>query len=250
VHSKNVRSSLRKLFDKLKLQHKGAPAGSSSTVLASIETDEDEAAEDSDEKTSPKKPVTKKAATPKKGVEADDDEAAEESDEKKSPKKAATKSVTKKGTVTKKTATPKKGVGKTTAPKKAGAGGPKTPAKAKGKKGKVEPEADAEGEDEATKNESGDEKMKEADEDGKLPQSLTSINERPLPVAAEGSGMLVTTSGQVFSYTPRDVEVAKSHEVTLIDYLIWKAENNYDFYLDRNQNNSASQDAAEVSDKV
>jgi hypothetical protein len=208
---KNARQSLRNIFKKLQTQH-NSTAGSSSGPTA-------------------------EAATP----EADENEADEESDEKKSPKKT----ITKRGTATKKPATPKKTVGKNTTPKKAAAKAP-AKSKAKGKKAKAESEGE---EDAAAKTESSDEKMKDGGEDGKLPQSPSSTSEVPHPVIPEAP-LTVVINGEIVVYTPRDIEVAESHEVSLVDYLIWKSTNDYDFYLNADQNTSASQGALEISDKV
>jgi hypothetical protein len=91
--------------------------------------------------------------------------------------------------------------------------------------------------------------MKNQDEDGKLPQSLSSVNEMPPPATYE-IALSVATNGEVMAYTPRDVEVAKSHQVSLVEYLIWKSTNNYDFYLNEDQSASACQGAFEISSKV
>lgn len=224
-YAKNVKSSCRKLFEKLRKAHNAVAASGSGAAG--------------------------KSGTP----EADDSEAGEEAEEESSKKPAPTKKAT--AATAKKGAT-KKTVGKTVTPKKASAGGPKTAAtKGKGAKGK---NAETNNEDEGewvakeddvvpAKSDSEDEKMKEDGEDGKLPQSLTSNTELPLPVTTEAP-LSVVINGEAVIYTPRDVEVANSHEVTLVDYLIWKSENNYDFYLNADQNASASQGAVEVSDKV
>jgi len=225
-YAKNVKSSCRKLFKKLRKAHSAAAASGSGAAGKSgtPEADDSEVSEQQVEEESSKKPVPTKKAT----------------------------AVTAKKGATKKT------VGKTVTPKKASAGGPKTPAtKGKGAKGKkVETNNEDEGELVAkeddvvsAKSDPEDEQMNEDGEDGKLPQSLTSNTAFPLPVMTEAPLSMVI-NGEAVVYTPRDIEVANSHEVTLVDYLIWKSENNYDFYLNVDQNASASQSGVEVSDKV
>ena len=224
-YAKNVKSSCRKLFKKLRKAHSAAAASGSGAagMSGTPEADDSEASEQQVEEESSKQPV---------------------------PTKKATAATAKKGAT-------KKTVGKTVTPKKASAGGPKTPAKGKGAKGKkVETNNEDEGELVAkeddvvsAKSDPEDEQMNEDGEDGKLPQSLTSNTALPLPVMTEAP-LSVVINGEAVVYTPRDIEVANSHEVTLVDYLIWKSENNYNFYLNVDQKASASQSGVEVSDKV
>jgi hypothetical protein len=249
-HAKNVKSALKNLIEKLKKQQNAATAASTSASgkndkAATTEADDDneESGEESPKKKSPvKKPVTsKKAKLSEEVVE----EVSEEEDLDK-------KVVVKKGPAAKKGTAVKKGVGKATAPKKASAGGPKSTAKGKGKKaGKTEEaedeaddvEAEVEGgEDDAAKGEDEDDiKMKEAN--GKLHESLPIAptpsqgdpqENRIVPAGPVMTGppLYITIEGEEYTYTPYDVYVAQSHEITLEHYLTWKKSNDYSFYID------------------
>jgi hypothetical protein len=217
-HAKNVKAAVNKLFERLKKQHNMATAAASS-----------DAAE--------------KATTP----EADDDDETVEESPKKSP--------VKKVTAAKKVTTPKKGVGKTTAPKKASVGGPKTPVKGKGKKAakteEVEEEAEAEGDAEAddnadAKSEDADKVMEDIEEAaGKSTQSPPADNELPVDipttvaspealaaaVADPAKPMFhILIQGYDYSYAPFDVSAANRYKMTLREYLQWKEYNDYTFY--------------------
>lgn len=245
-HAKNAKSALNKLFERLKKQQNLAAAGSSSDGAdrASPEADDgDEEAEDSPKK----KSLIKKSTRAKKS-----EEDAEATDDEDSSKKPTAKKVT-----TKKAASVKKGVGKTTAPKKASSGGPKTPIRGKGKKSKIEePEAKAEAEQEADVNDASakaegddDADMEDLTEEeaGKSSQSLTQSSEiAPLPTPA-----LVTIptnllpgfvappappkianptrpllemiiQGYVYYYTPWDQYIADSHGISIREWLQFK----------------------------
>jgi len=187
-HAKNAKSALKNLFEKLKKQQNLAAAGSSADAENTGTPEAEDGAEEADEGSPKEKTPARKTRATKK-TEADDNE---DGDEEEKPAKTPKKPAVKKGAATPKSAA-KKGVGKATAPKKASAGGPKTPAKGKGKKGKAEdsePEAEAEvetgdvemaGVDAAAKAEPEDEEVKDVDEDaGKFPHSLTQGTELPI----------------------------------------------------------------------
>lgn len=249
-HAKNVKAAVNKLFERLKKQHNMATVAASSDAAEKATTPE---ADDGDEmvEESPKKSPVKKATAAKKGKAS---AAAEEaSDKEESPTK---KPVTKKGTATaKKATTPKKVVGKTTAPKKASAGGPKTPVKGKGKKAamteEVEEEAEAEGDAETddnadAKSEDTDKVMEDVEEAaGKSTQSPPADNELPVDipttvaspealaaaVADPAKPMFhILIQGYDYSYAPFDVSVANRYKMTLREYLQWKEYNDYTFY--------------------
>jgi hypothetical protein len=188
-HAKNAKSALKNLFEKLKKQQNLAAAGSSTADADNAATPE---AEDGDEEAGEdtpkmKTPARKPTRTTKK---AEDNEDVDEEE----PAKTAKKTVAKKGAAASKS-TAKKGVGKTTAPKKASAGGTKTPGKGKTKgKGKAkaeESEAEAEvetaevemveGDAVTAKAEPEDKDMKDAEFDGKSPNSLTHSTELVAP---------------------------------------------------------------------
>jgi len=146
------------------------------------------------------------------------------------------------------------GVGKTTAPKKAAAGGPKPAAKGKGKKAtkaeeeddeivEMEEDAKVDTEDDGAAKEEDEEDMK-VDDTGKSPDSLPApptpsagktVASQTLPATAVMTGppLYIVINGEVYTYTPYDVHLAQSHGVTLAFYLEWKKDNmNYDDWLD------------------
>jgi hypothetical protein len=188
-HAKNAKSALKNLFEKLKKQQNLAAAGSSTAdgdnaATPEAEDGDEEAVEDAPKM---KTPARKTTRTTKKGEDNEDVDEEE-------PAKTAKKTVAKKGAAASKS-TAKKGVRKTTAPKKAAAGGPKTPGKGKTKgKGKAkaeESEVEAkvetaevemvEGDAATAKAEPEDEDMKDTEFDGKSPNSLTHSTELVAP---------------------------------------------------------------------
>ena len=131
------------------------------------------------------------------------------------PKKSSVKAAAKKTAPAKGAA--KKGVGKATAPRKAGKGGPK--AAAKGKNAKVvKSEEVVKNEDEDEEDE--DEEMAEADNDGK------SLNSSHL-AHANGNGISLETAAEV-SGDWEDRHMAAVHHMTLEEWTRWKEANNYD----------------------
>jgi hypothetical protein len=213
-HAKNVKAAVNKMFERLKKQQNITAAGSSST---------------------------EKAITPEA---SDGDETVEESPKKPAAKKSA-------ATATK-PATTKKRVGKSTAPRKASLGGPKTPNTGKGKKAaqteEIQQEVEAEGDADAfdAKSEGTDKAMKDDEEaTGKSTQSPPVENKFPIeiPTTVASPEALaaavadpakpifhILVQGYDYQYTPFDVSVASHYEMILGDYLQWKEYNDYTFY--------------------
>jgi hypothetical protein len=255
-HAKNVKSALKNLLEKLRKQQNAATAAAENNDKISTPEGDDSGEGSGDE--APKKPGAKKSARAKKGKAAEEvNDAAEASEEDESAKK-----VVKKAPAAKKGAAAKKGVGKTTAPKKASAGGPKPAAKRKGKKAAKAEEAEDEAEvvDAKVEGEDNDDDDDDNDDDAaaaakgeegdmKDPgKSLDSLPNAPTPSnaapseglttlatagAMTGPPLYITIRGDEYTYTPYDVYVANSHEITLEHWLEWKKFNfNYDDWLD------------------